>query len=568
MIERFKFLRNIGPFDNVAPQQENSLKSFSLVYGGNGCGKTTLAAILRSLATNEPSWVTDRHRLGAQHPPHVVISHSDGECVFQEGEWKQPLTQVKIFDDSFVAANVCSGIELQPAHRQNLHELILGAKGVNLNNKVQKHVARIEEHNAKIRHLEKEIPQTVRGPFGIDAFCDLEQDPDIDGKIQDAERRRAAAHDADKLRQHSGFQAFKLPDFDLDAIDAVLKRDLAGLDAAAADRVRAHIAGLGPNGEAWVSDGMAHIEPESQGHDGNTCPFCAQDIGGSDLIVHYRAYFSQAYKDLKNKILQIVNDIRNAHAEGIQSAFERDIRIAVQAREFWKTFIALPEFELDTAVIAHQWNAAREGVLEQIRAKGAAPLEPMVLSPAVCEAVGNYHKRSAEVAELSTKLCATNDQIDVLKENAQTEDIASLTDEIGKLKALKVRFDPDVMRHCKAYTTEKIAKKKTESLRDQARKALDQYRKHTFPAYKDALNKYLERFGASFRLGNVTHVNNKSGSSASYCVVINQEQVNVTAKEGPSFRNTLSAGDRNTLALAFFFASLEKPQTGEQDHRH
>lgn len=34
--------------------------------------------------------------------------------------------------------------------------------------------------------------------------------------------------------------------------------------------------------------------------------------------------------------------------------------------------------------------------------------------------------------------------------------------------------------------------------------------------------------------------------------------VDITAESGPSFRNTLSAGDRNTLALAFFFASLEK----------
>jgi AAA domain len=41
-------------------------------------------------------------------------------------------------------------------------------------------------------------------------------------------------------------------------------------------------------------------------------------------------------------------------------------------------------------------------------------------------------------------------------------------------------------------------------------------------------------------------------------VVINQQNVNVTADQGPSFRNTLSAGDRNTLALAFFFASLDQ----------
>ena len=34
---------------------------------------------------------------------------------------------------------------------------------------------------------------------------------------------------------------------------------------------------------------------------------------------------------------------------------------------------------------------------------------------------------------------------------------------------------------------------------------------------------------------------------------------------GPSFRNTLSAGDRNALVLAFFFASLERdPQRGQK----
>ena len=40
--------------------------------------------------------------------------------------------------------------------------------------------------------------------------------------------------------------------------------------------------------------------------------------------------------------------------------------------------------------------------------------------------------------------------------------------------------------------------------------------------------------------------------------MINQQNVNITSKDGPSFHNTLGAGDRNTLALAFFFASLDQ----------
>lgn len=53
-------------------------------------------------------------------------------------------------------------------------------------------------------------------------------------------------------------------------------------------------------------------------------------------------------------------------------------------------------------------------------------------------------------------------------------------------------------------------------------------------------------------------MNTRGGSSCTYTVVINNVGVALTAAEGPSFRTTLSAGDRNTLALAFFFASIEQ----------
>src|SRR5205807_6463707 len=70
----------------------------------------------------------------------------------------------------------------------------------------------------------------------------------------------------------------------------------------------------------------------------------------------------------------------------------------------------------------------------------------------------------------------------------------------------------------------------------------------------------LQKFNAGFRLGSVTSVNTRQGSSCTYNVVINDVPVALTAaaEAGPSFRSTLSAGDRNALALAFFFASLDQ----------
>ncbi len=88
-----------------------------------------------------------------------------------------------------------------------------------------------------------------------------------------------------------------------------------------------------------------------------------------------------------------------------------------------------------------------------------------------------------------------------------------------------------------------------------------------FPQYEVAINNYLQRFNAGFRLTEVTSVNTRGGSAVSYSVLINAVAVPLAAGNplGPSFRNTLSAGDRSALALAFFFASLERdPQRAQK----
>ena len=222
------------------------------------------------------------------------------------------------------------------------------------------------------------------------------------------------------------FQAISLPDFNVDEIGGVLERTIADLEAAAAERVQTHIAKLGRGGEAWVSEGMTRIEPVSQDLAGEVCPFCTQDIGDQDLIAHYRVYFSQAYKDLKTGIRQVGEAVRNNHAGDIPSAFERKVRAAVQTREFWKDFAKLPVIDIDTAAIARQWYAARKSVLEQIRAKAAAPLEPTAVAPETRQAIQDYRECIADVAALSERLVCSNVRLDNVKEQAAVDDLASL----------------------------------------------------------------------------------------------------------------------------------------------
>jgi wobble nucleotide-excising tRNase len=558
LLERIQLLRNIGQFDSVNAGAQLPFARLTLIYAENGRGKTTLASILRSLSSGASELVLERHRLGAANPPHVVLGFAGGPIQFQNGAWPAPMPEIAIFDDAFVAANVCSGVEIAAGHRQNLHELILGAQGVALNATLQVHVAGIEEHNRALTQRSNAIPAAARGDLSVDDFCALPADQNIDAAIAAAERNLGAGRSADAIRQHAEFLPLALPAFDVAGLNDLLARSLPDLEAVAATRVRAHLRSLGRGGETWVGDGMARIATASEGHEHEVCPFCAQDLAASPVIRHYQAYFSDAYAGLRAAINEAGQGINTTHGEEVPAAFERAVRVADQSRTFWSAFTDVPELNVDTAAILRAWTAAREAVLTTLRAKAAAPLDRMELAQETIALVAEYDAHRAVVATISNALQACNAPIAIVKEQAAAANLAALIADLTRLQAVKTRHSDPVNALCADYVAEKAAKTATEGQRRQARTALDNYRQNIFPAYEAAINTYLQRFNAGFRLGSVSPVNTRGGSSCNYNVVINNVAVAVTSDAGPAFRNTLSAGDRNTLALAFFFASLDQ----------
>jgi wobble nucleotide-excising tRNase len=100
-----------------------------------------------------------------------------------------------------------------------------------------------------------------------------------------------------------------------------------------------------------------------------------------------------------------------------------------------------------------------------------------------------------------------------------------------------------------------------EEQKEIARLALDDHRRIVFPQYHTSINTHLELFGANFRVGGLQSSNAAGRPSTTYHLIVNDYEVPLTSQDyisdSPCLKNTLSAGDRNTLALAFFFASLE-----------
>ncbi len=560
MLTRFQLLQDIGLFQSTSSPAASPLLRYVLIYAENGRGKTTLSAIFHSLASGNPISINERSRLGSPDAPLIVLASSAGPppFIFQNGAWNQPLSDLIIFDDHFVNENVYSGLVVEASHRQKLHELVIGSDGVALNRQLQNYVERIEAHNTELRNRQNAIPARDLGGYGVDAFCDLPVERDVETRIRDAERSLAAALDQDRIRTTPAFMAIGFPDFDTEPIAEALRQTLDTLGAAAATHVQDHLQSLGSGAETWVQDGMNRI-PRAE--TGGVCPFCVQDLGGSPIINEYRAFFGQEYTSLKRRISAVLDRLAEQHSIELPARLERAISRTIQLREFWTRFLLIPPITLDTETLIEDWQASRDGLLSLLGTKSGAPLEPLEMSNEVLDAIGRYRKAREDLRLASEGLVGCNLAIEDVKARAAGSDPQLLEQELDRLLACQRRHSPRLAPICEQYLAERAAKAATEQLRDQTREQIDQHRVAAFPRCQTGINRYLEHFGVGFGIGRVAAADTRGGATCNYDVVINNVSIPIgagaTQPEQPSFRNTLSAGDRSALALAFFFASLD-----------
>lgn len=562
MINHIQLIRNVGRFDSVNVAANLALDRLTLIYAENGRGKTTLAAILRSLATGDAIPIVERRRLAAQHPPHVIIGCAGGPpaAMFQNGAWTRTLANMVVFDDVFIDQNVYSGLVVGGDHRQNLHELILGAQGVALNQQLQSLVAQVETHNRTLRQREAAIPVAERRALTVDQFCELQANPNVAAEIEAAERNLAAAREQDPVRNTPAFELLSFPTFDLQSIETVLQAGVPELDAAAAARVQEHLATSGRNAEEWIGEGMRR-QAERPSQVADECVFCAQNLGGSPVISHYRAFFSDAYRTLQRNISEASAGLNQTHADNVATTLERSVRVLGERRQFWARFAEFPPIQFDTAAFVRDWLAARDQLAALLTQKRAAPLDAVAIPDAVRSSVQLHEGNLAAIAAINQQLTQENQAIAAVKQRAANANPAAIDATLFHLRAVQTRHSAATSALCADYLAEKQAKAATELSREQAKTDLDQYRANVFPNYQAAINRYLNRFNAGYHIDAVTAVNTRGGPSCTYKVVINNTAVAVAGGSPQpgehSFKNTLSTGDRNALALAFFFASIE-----------
>ncbi len=552
-LKKITKLQNIGKFHN-ASITGGEYSKFTLFYAGNGRGKTTLCAVLRSLKSGAATLIEDRRTLGETAPPEAQLLLDGSVAAYANSKWNATVDALHIFDGTFVTENVHAGEEVSTDNRRSLYRIIVGTKGVQLAEEIDALDAKVTEITAKISTEKKALQQHVSGSLTFEKFLALADDPDIDQKITAQLGKIKAATQATEIAAKSLLEVKFIPLLP-DTLLPSLENTFAGVSADAAKILEDHLSKhkFGEDGEGWVATGLQHVHEDS-------CPFCATSVKGNVLVELYRKYFDEAYGTFKATLIELHDEVEQNLSEA--AALKAKARFSDLAKEveFWRGFGQVdfdPAPSLDSLVdkLAVLFAEATK-VLE---AKIASPLEKVDANQ-LEKANDEWQSLVAELEACNASLVAANAGVQAIKAATAAVNKVALDNGLQELEAIKKRYAPNVKTLADGYNALKTEKAKLVALKDQKKDELDVYDATVLPKYHDAINAYLAQFGAGFSV--MKSEKNYVGKVPQwmYTIEINKQAVDVTTKPGlgeASFQTAMSAGDRSTLALAFFLAQLE-----------
>ena len=560
MLKKIISIKNVGRFRNSAASGNPELARYTLIVGANGFGKTTLCAVLRSLKSGDPAYITGRRTLGIEDTPTVELLLPAGPSRFDGAAWSAPYPALAIFDGVFVAENVHSGEVVEIDHKRNLYRVIIGEKGVRLAEKDTRLAAQSREKTGEISAAARAIQSHIPAGMNLNQFIALAADLDIDARIAEQERTVEAVRQAKQINERPALSEIAIPTLPAD-FAGLLARTIDDIAQDAETRLAEHLAAhdMEADGGNWIAKGLDHA-------DRGTCPFCGQDIHDLPLISAYRVVFSDRYKALRDDITALRTQIAEQFGDGALGRLNTRVEQNKGAFEFWGRYCT---FDLATLAfpdgIPEAIRALGQAVLVLLERKDRAPLEAIPPNEALTTAVAAYEAAQARVQAADEAIRAVNALIAAKKEETGAANVQAAEAELARRKAIKARHSDPVAVLCADHVRLTGEKEGIDDWKTKIRAQLDQHTNNVMKPYERRINHYLDAFNADFRITKVRHSYPGGTVASSYQLVINNTPIDLgdgqTPPDRPSFKNTLSSGDRTTLALAFFLAHLEQDQS-------
>jgi wobble nucleotide-excising tRNase len=555
VINRVIEITDVGRFLACHPKGDTSFKPLTVVYAENGRGKTTLAAILRSLRLGDCLPMVERAAVTGSGAPRVKLMIDGKPVTGDSTAWTRVCPEVDVFDAAFVEANVFSGSGVGADQRRSLHTLAIGPTGVSLANRVEGLAGKIAKVNGPLKITEDAVKVLAGDGISVSAFCGLSRVDDVEKQIEIVSRDLNAAESKTLIEDTDPFATIAIPEVPIESVRTQLGATLEGVSADAVARTRQHIVdSLNESGELWLDQGLGYLKDDDE------CPFCGRSVEGIPLVEAYKQYFDEAYSEHVGKTTELAEQAKTktspAESAGIQRVVDDNAKVAA----IWTSFGVEWKAALDTAELQDRLHRLGEAIGGALDEKANAPLNPAATSAELDDAVHKWDLQCERIGEYNAAVATAIASIVQIKASAGTADVNSLRSRKDSLNKVKLRYEEASAVACDSYLGLREKKKRLEAEKAQAWKDLEAESKVMIESYAGAINGYLERFGTQFRLCDPAEDRHGGTPRFDYCIDIDGCSVplETTVVGKACFGNTLSAGDKNALASAFYLAKLRR----------
>lgn len=569
MITKVKRIKNVGKFYDYSAKGDGlDWQKNTFLFAPNAYGKSTLVNVLRSLCDNDPKVIRSRKTLGKDAAPEAVIILDGASHVFNGTRWEKPFPSIKIFDAPFIHANILAH-EIEHEHRKNIHKIIIGAKGIILAEELAKLKNREKDRRQQLDTLERQFGAARFTHHPLDIFLTIPtaEETAVAVRIKKLEHDIKSKESETQVRGLGFPRALSAIVFDLSSAKTLAAQKLAAVHEAAEKRVLAHIDRNFKNkaqAKEFIRQGLDLVQAD--------CPFCGQDLKNvADLLNAYQEFFDDAFKTYQENLALQALALAKWNLDNDLTILVSVHNANIATLKQWEPYIgseALPDIS-DTVEVYRS-------KLTELKAKVQSELEKKQKDPNAEVNLSQFDTLAPELAALKTAVETYNAAISAFTEKAKQyvanlpkSDVAAIRAILAKEEEIKKRFLPEWKKWATDYPT---AKKEADNLLSQKnakQKELEDYTKTIFDTYQTRINQLLSTLGTDFSITGLTGKTDEraSESYSDFGFLILEHRVPLTAHQddAPCFKNTLSEGDKSTLAFAFFVAALEKiPELDKQ----
>lgn len=577
MIHKVERIVSIGKYRNYQAVGQVNFKKMTLIYGDNGGGKTTLTSVFRSLTTNNPEVI--RSRISTNHisPQAAQITQIGTPQVFHTfgaAGWTVPFPNIEIFDIHFVNENIYSGFDFNEEHKKQLHQFVIGAHGITIQNQIEQNKNDKVNSKQNIGVVEQQLIQNVGNNLSTDLIPTfLKISPTlsngIDQLIINAETALTNAN------SNAVIQSLQ-PLIQASIISSTIKfteiiTDLRVTSQAIQNSILQtlfsnHCHDLSQHSidspENWLQQGFAYIESKQDELTSEiSCPFCQQNIlSNNEIINAYISKFNVEFNSLLERL--------QAHLISLQNFnIEAEILTINNINQTNGGRITSWSVHLPSTVQTPVFNIISDENLFKTEFQNLiVSVKQKLQNPTVAVAVAAATVFQDKISSINNSIGIYNQNVKIYNNSitnfrSSIQSISSAQLEVEKLRRIKKRFEAPIVTLCTQLSAEKLALKGLETayttLSQQQQLAANTF----FTNYQTRINYYLVTvFKTLFRIDNVTHVapqGKATQSKLGYKLTIDNKDISFSPNQPFSAKECLSEGDKSTIALAFFLSKLD-----------